>query len=134
MTTHTKGNEMPVNRDYPDDESLYEHICSCGLRFTGSTWRRTCAKCVAALAEAAKTWTRDAPRRQDTYWHWNGDEDCAPLPYHVAYMGHSGKFAVMAGQYGRTHAENCEDMGGWWMLLPTPSTQGAKDQIERAGG
>ena len=81
---------------------------------------------VGSLARgSAPTWTQNPPTEQGEYWHWNGDEDCAPLPMFVLWSGHSGKCFVSRGQLGIEHAIDCDQYGGWWMPLyapPLPNT------------
>ena len=66
-------------------------------------------------------WTESPPAEGGTYWHWNGDIDCAPLPMFVMWSGFSGKCFVSMGQLGITEAVNCDEYGGWWMPLETPA-------------
>lgn len=75
---------------------------------------------------SAPTWTQNPPTEQGRYWHWNGDEDCAPLPMFILWSGHTGKCFVSRGQLGIEHAIDCDQYGGWWMPLyapPLPNTQ-----------
>ena len=72
-------------------------------------------------------WTQTPPAEQGTYWHWNGDEDCAPLPIFVLWSGFSGKCFVSCGQLGFKDAIDCDKYGGWWLPLyapPLPNIQG----------
>ena len=72
-------------------------------------------------------WTQTPPSEQGTYWHWNGDNDCAPVPIFVLWSGTTGKCFVTRGQLGMEHATDCDEYGGWWMPLPDPKTP---DQLE----
>lgn len=65
-------------------------------------------------------WTREPPAVGGLYWNWNGDEDCSPVPLNVSGGGHGGKAFVKMGQYGLTHAIDCDDFGGWWRPCPYP--------------
>ncbi len=76
---------------------------------------------------SAATWTKTPPTEQGTYWHWNGDQDSAPVPIFVLYSGFTGKCFVTMGQLGMDHATDCDEYGGWWMPLPDPKTP---DQLE----
>lgn len=67
-------------------------------------------------------WTQTPPTKQDWYWHWNGDDDCAPLPMSVLYSGTTGKCFVASGQLCIEHAIDCEEYGGWWKPIKTPMT------------
>lgn len=70
-------------------------------------------------------WTQTPPTHQGEYWHWNGDEDAAPMPMFVMWSGTSGKCFVSAGQLGITEAIDCDKYGGWWMMLITPQLPNA---------
>ena len=65
-------------------------------------------------------WTKTPPTIQGEYWHWNGDEDSAPLPMFVLWSGTSGKCFVSRGQLGIENAVDCDEYGGWWMPLYAP--------------
>lgn len=94
--------------------SAIERICQdCGH----TTTEDGCPHCMKL---AAPKWTKDVPKQMGIYWHWNGDEDSAPLPYHVRRSGTDGKCFVTAGQYHIEKAFNCEELGGWWMPIETP--------------
>jgi len=71
--------------------------------------------------QALAAWTQTPPTEQGTYWHWNGDEDCAPVPMFVLWSGTESKCFVSAGQLGIKHAVMCEDYGGWWLKNQTPN-------------
>lgn len=86
---------------------------------------------VAAVA-VGSAWTQTPPAEQGTYWHWNGDEDCAPLPIFVLWSGFSRKCFVSRGQLGIEHAIDCDQYGGWWMPLKAPPLPNAGD-VPRAG-
>ncbi len=83
-------------------------------------WMR--AALSAATIGTGGQWTRDLPTKQMTYWHWDGDEDSAPLPCHVLTSATDDRRFVSANQYGVPHAVDCADMGGWWLPCPTPKT------------
>lgn len=65
-------------------------------------------------------WTQSPPTEQGTYWHWNGDTDCAPYPTFVLFSGFSGTCFVCKGQLGLERAIDCDKYGGWWMKLDDP--------------
>jgi hypothetical protein len=71
---------------------------------------------VHAAADVPK-WTQEPPTEQGTYWHWNGDQDCAPVPMFVLWSGSARKCFVAAGQLCIPHAVMCDEYGGWWKLL-----------------
>lgn len=73
-----------------------------------------------ALDDALPAWTQTPPALQGEYWHWNGDEDSAPLPMFVLWSGTSGKCFVSRGQLGIEHAIDCDEYGGWWLPLYAP--------------
>lgn len=73
-------------------------------------------------------WTQVPPVKSGTYWHWNGDDDCAPVPMFVGWSGPSGPCFVQCGQLGIREAIDCDEYGGWWMPLPNPLTP---NQLER---
>jgi hypothetical protein len=75
-----------------------------------------------AAAAGEAPWTQTPPTEQGTYWHWNGDDDSAPVPIFVLYSGTSGKCFVSMGQLGMDHATDCDEYGGWWKPLPDPKT------------
>jgi hypothetical protein len=56
------------------------------------------------------------------YWHWNGDEDSAPIPTSVFLGGAKREPFVTCGQLGLRHAIDCREYGGWWMPLIEPTT------------
>lgn len=89
-----------------------------------------CDHCDAARSSLApatgSAWTQNPPTEQGTYWHWNGDEDCAPLPMFVLWSGHTGKCFVSMGQLGIEHAIDCDQYGGWWMPLYAPPLPNVK--------
>jgi len=68
-----------------------------------------------------KDWTKTPPTEQGEYWHWNGDNDCSPLPMFVLFSGSTGKCFVSSGQLGLTQAIDCEEYGGWWLRMIPPS-------------
>ncbi len=76
-----------------------------------------------------RPWTQNPPTDQGTYWHWNGDIDCAPLPVFVLWSGTTGKCFVSTGQLGITEPVDCDQYGGWWRPLyapPLPTESAAK--------
>ncbi len=111
-------------------DAVQEYILCDNLRQSASAsavisainkYRRI-ALTARATPEPSCEWTQDVPTRQDTYWHWDGDEDSAPLPYHVLWSGTSNKCFVSYGQYGLDRAIDCDEFGGWWLPCPTPKT------------
>ena len=87
---------------------------------------------LAALDEARKdaarlelVWFDEPPRHPGLYWHWNGDDDCAPVPLSVMWSGTNAKCFVSMGQYGIEHAIDCDVYGGWWAKIrePGPPTE-----------
>lgn len=76
-------------------------------------------------------WSKDLPNEQCSWWWWNGDEDSAPIHVHIMYSGTSGTYFASHGQYGWTEAQDCSDMGGWWMKIvdPDPPT---REQVDAA--
>lgn len=85
----------------------------------------------AAAARQAEivAWSNVAPTKSGLYWHWNGDDDCCPIPLHVGWSGPNGPCFVMRGQYCIETAIDCDEYGGWWAPLPNPSLPDA-DAIE----
>lgn len=67
-------------------------------------------------------WAQTPPTLQAWYWHWSGDEDDAPVPTSVIYSGFSKKCFVSAGQLGIKQAIDCDEYGGWWLLMVEPTT------------
>jgi hypothetical protein len=76
--------------------------------------------------EAARDaeWVRE-PTEQADYWHWDGDEDHAPMIYHVLWSGSANKCFVSQGQYDIDEAIWCENFGGWWLKIEQPSVRAA---------
>lgn len=66
-------------------------------------------------------WSKSIPSEGGLYWHWNEDEDCAPVPYNINRGLTDGKTFATPGQYGMISFVNCEDMGGWWMPCQIPA-------------
>lgn len=60
------------------------------------------------------------PTCQGLWWHWNGDDDDAPIPLEILRDETKGCFFVSAMQYGLGHAMDCEDYGGWWLRAEVP--------------
>lgn len=54
---------------------------------------------------------------QGWYWHWNGDEDCIPVPVSVLYTPVEKLYFATMGQLGWTQPQNVEQLGGWWKLI-----------------
>ena len=79
------------------------------------------ARRLAESVLAEPTWADSPPLVGGLYWHWNGDEDSAPIPLNVSKSGFSGKCFVMRGQYCIDDAIDCDVYGGFWKLLPNPS-------------
>lgn len=90
-----------------------------GDRATGKIFGQL-YKIVQHARDRRAAWTQTPPTEQGTYWHWNGDNDCAPLPMFVLWSGSDNKCFVSQGQLGISHAIMCEDYGGWWMPLFEP--------------
>lgn len=65
-------------------------------------------------------WTSAPPTEQGTYWHWNGDVDCIPVPTFVFWSGTSGKCFVPMGQLSLSRPIDCDQYGGFWQPLPEP--------------
>jgi hypothetical protein len=70
-------------------------------------------------------WAKEPPTEQADYWHWDGDEDHAPMIYHVLWSGTAKKCFVSIGQYGIDEAIWCDNFGGYWMKIEQPSTRDA---------
>lgn len=92
----------------------------------------------AARAEnerlSGRKWTKEPPTKQGEYWHWNGDLDCAPLPYFVMRSGTTNKCFVSCGQLGITRAIDCDEYGGWWCPLePFPGGWEELLRLRKAG-
>jgi hypothetical protein len=62
-------------------------------------------------------WARELPREAGYYWHWNGDEDCAPLIWSIGIFGADERPQAYGGQYGRICTTDCAEMGGWWLAI-----------------
>lgn len=95
--------------------------------------RRVDAEMIAQECEEARivehafalaVWSKEPPKEQGWYWHWNGDSDCRPLPTSVLRSGASNNCFVSCGQLGIDHAIDCDVYGGWWMkmIAPKPPT------------
>lgn len=100
------------------------------LRLIGNSSRidhlaRLLAAAQRNAAAFPTTWSSDPPNRQGWYWHWNGDEDCAPLPTSVLYSGTTRKCFVSRGQLCLESAIDCDQYGGLWMPMREPPTRGA---------
>lgn len=65
---------------------------------------------------ACDKWREEPPRESGYYWHWNGDQDCAPIIVSVMLSGGCGKYFV--ARNFMDGAPNCEDVSGWWKLIP----------------
>lgn len=82
----------------------------------------------AAPAPAAKDerdaprWSKEPPTEQGEYWNWDGDDDHAPMIYHVLWSGTAKKCFVSMGQYDIKSAIWCDEFGGWWLPIEQPST------------
>jgi hypothetical protein len=85
------------------------------------------------MATIRATWTQTPPTEQGEYWHWNGDEDCAPLPTFVLWSGTSGKSFVSRGQLGIEQPIDCDQYGGWWLPLYAPPLPDTKVSNECPG-
>lgn len=72
--------------------------------------------------EMVSAWTDRLPDEQCDYWHWNGDEDSAPIHVSVFYSGGSESYFLPAGQYGWTEPQDCKSLGGYWMKDETPNS------------
>lgn len=64
--------------------------------------------------------TKNVPVEQGWYWHWNGDEDCRPLPTSVLWSGTTQSCFVSTGQLGLSRAIDCDKYGGYWLKLTEP--------------
>lgn len=64
--------------------------------------------------------TQVAPAEQGWYWHWNGDEECSPVPTSVLWSGTTNKCFVSTGQLGLTRAIDCDKYGGFWLKMTEP--------------
>lgn len=84
------------------------------------------AAIAAHLAKEPKAeqpaWTTEPPTEQGDYWNWDGDDDHAPMIYHVLWSGTAKKCFVSIGQYGIDEAIWCDNFGGQWMKIEQPST------------
>jgi hypothetical protein len=80
-----------------------------------------------AFYESYCEWSKEPPTEQGEYWHWNGDEDCAPFPMFVLFSGFSGKCFVSRGQLGIERAIDCDQYGGWWMRVIAPAVPKTTD-------
>jgi len=82
---------------------------------------------ITAPAPAAEEvrWSKEPPTEQADYWHWDGDEDHAPMIYHVLWSGTAKKCFVSIGQYGIDEAIWCDNFGGYWMKIEQPSVRAA---------
>lgn len=69
--------------------------------------------------EQAKPWSATLPNDQGYFWHWNGDEDCAPVVLFVMYSGTADKYFVCHNFM--TGAPFVEDVGGFWYAIQPPS-------------
>lgn len=76
--------------------------------------------------------TKDVPTEQGWYWHWNGDEECRPLPTSVLWSGCTKSCFVSTGQLGLTQAVDCKEYGGYWLKMTEP--WGAIDALRAKGG
>lgn len=71
--------------------------------------------------KVASEWTKEPPTEGGWYWNWNGCEDCCPLPTSVMRGHQDDKYCfVTRGQLGLQHAIDCDEYGGWWLLIETP--------------
>lgn len=80
------------------------------------------APATAAQADQdAPNWSKEPPTEQGEYWNWDGDEDHAPMIYHVLWSGTAKKCFVSMGQYDIKNAIWCDEFGGWWLKIEQPS-------------
>ncbi len=86
----------------------------------------------------APKWSRFLPHRTGVWWHWSGDVDEGPLPYHVSKGETDGKPFVHPGQYGQGSFINCDDMRGYWLECCLPLVPLTADErkflVEKAAG
>ncbi len=68
----------------------------------------------------APEWSQTPPVEQGWYWHWDGNDDSAPLPMSVLYSGFTQTCFVSMGQLGITQAVDCDKYGGWWLRIIKP--------------
>ena len=73
------------------------------------------------MAEATK-WRPDVPDEAGYWWWWDGTDDDLPVPVDIMWSGGSGSYFASIGQFGWTEPQDVEDMGGFWIRLPEPST------------
>lgn len=119
------ADEKEVWRFEPYDKDGYGDIV-CGH---GNTHRliskflspTDAERIIKAVNGEPPAWTTEPPSEQGEYWHWNGDDDCAPVPTIVLRSGTSGTCFVESGQLGLI-AYDCKDHGGWWLKMQTPLT------------
>lgn len=64
-------------------------------------------------------WSATLPNDQSYYWHWNGDEDCAPGVLFVMFSGTANKYFVCHNFM--TGAPFVEDVGGLWYAIEPPA-------------
>lgn len=113
------GNFGIIQHDAHEDPEGYDNYRIFeGLRKALATLKARHAPPVSQRATGE--WTQTPPTLQGEYWHWNGDQDSAPLPMFVLWSGHTKKCFVSMGQLGITQAVDCDEYGGWWMPLYAP--------------
>ena len=76
---------------------------------------------VGVIINEPAHWTQTVPTESGSYWHWNGDEDSAPIHINIMWSGTDEKCFAPMGQYGWTEVQDVDKLAGWWMLLAVPS-------------
>lgn len=84
--------------------------------------------------QVGEHWKKQPPTKQGDYWHWDGDEDHAPMIYHVLWSGSANKCFVSIGQYSINEAIWCNEFGGWWKKISQPSIPDGQDSAKRGAG
>lgn len=77
------------------------------------------------------SWTQAPPTEQAWYWHWNGDEDCAPFPLSVMWSGTAMKCFVAIHQLDAGTPHWCDEYGGYWLLMREPDVPAIASSAER---
>jgi hypothetical protein len=105
---------------------LTDYADSIIISGTSVKFGHNTAPLYAAPAQAGDAqWSKEPPTEQADYWHWDGDEDHAPMIYHVLWSGTAKKCFVSIGQYGIDEAIWCDNFGGYWMKIEQPSVRAA---------
>lgn len=72
------------------------------------------------LSHGSERWRKKPPVEPGWYWHWNGDNDCCPVPMSILFS--DGRPFITIGQLGITQPQWCDEYGGWWMRIREPAT------------